>query len=334
MLWKTSSRSCRLYVLKTRESVLVHSMRPCVKGPRTRCAWSNSLTEKAVFGVIAGFPHIGCALRFGMTMPASSLAWQTPAGALRIATLAGVGRGDHGNQDETHLSSLQSSPRPYSWLSRPHEDPRRQGRDQRTARQGSQASGRLSGDGPSPATPVLGRIVRSADFERVLGQPPCARGRHFAIHFVDARPSLVSSAAGRRQIAKEAICQELSTVDEPACTQPVDDSVSTIPSNGISNRPHFWFGAIVPKRHARRAVTRSLIKRQILAALLRREMPGELTLRSGLWVVRLRAPFECAAYPSAASGALRRATAGELDALLGEAQRKLAIAQPATCGAR
>jgi len=85
----------------------------------------------------------------------------------------------------------------------------------------------------------------------------------------------------------------------------------------------------VPRRHARRAVTRTLIKRQIRAALSRREAPGQGPLRSGLWVVRLRAPFDRSSYTSAASSALRVAASGELDGVLGQAERKLAASPPA-----
>ena len=180
---------------------------------------------------------------------------------------------------------------------------------------------------------MLGRILRSADFERALGHPACARSPHFAIHFADARPSRVSGSFARAEALEEAISQELSTVDELVCTQPVDDSLVSASPGGAGSAPQLWLGAIVPKRHARRAVTRTLIKRQIRAALLRREPPFEPGLPSGLLVVRLRAPFDRAAYPSAASDALRRAASGELDALLAQARRKLATAQRAPGGA-
>ena len=73
---------------------------------------------------------------------------------------------------------------------------------------------------------------------------------------------------------------------------------------------------MVPKRHARRAVTRSLLKRQIYAALTRRA-----GLSGGLWVVRLRAPFDRALFRSPASDVLRAAARAELDALLDDALR-------------
>ena len=76
-----------------------------------------------------------------------------------------------------------------------------------------------------------------------------------------------------------------------------------------------WVGAVVPKRHARRAVTRSLIKRQIYAAAERHRD----RMAPGLWIVRLRSPFDRAEFTSAASTALLRCARAELDRLLGAA---------------
>ena len=68
----------------------------------------------------------------------------------------------------------------------------------------------------------------------------------------------------------------------------------------------------MPKRHARKAVTRNLLRRQIRAAMDRHQH----RLPHGLWLVRLRAPFDTQQYRSAASQALRLAARLELDALL------------------
>ena len=76
-----------------------------------------------------------------------------------------------------------------------------------------------------------------------------------------------------------------------------------------------WVGAVVPKRHARRAVTRSLIKRQIYAAAERHRH----RMAPGLWIVRLRSPFDRAEFKSAASRALLQRARAELDDLLGAA---------------
>ena len=70
-------------------------------------------------------------------------------------------------------------------------------------------------------------------------------------------------------------------------------------------------GMMVPKRHAKRAVTRNLIRRQIRAAF-ERHLAG---LPLAAWVVRLRAPFDRQQFPSARSEALARAVRGELDPL-------------------
>lgn len=68
----------------------------------------------------------------------------------------------------------------------------------------------------------------------------------------------------------------------------------------------------MPKRHARRAVTRTLLKRQIRSVIGARAE----ALIGGLWVVRLRAPFDKARFPSAASDALRVCAREELERLL------------------
>jgi ribonuclease P protein component len=121
----------------------------------------------------------------------------------------------------------------------------------------------------------------------------------------------------------------LSTAHEPPSAQAVDDFAIRASPPASSAGPGAWWGAVVPKRHARRSVTRTLIKRQIRAALSRREAPGQRALRAGIWVVRLRAPFDRNAFASAASSALRLAARSELDGVLGQAERKLVAAPPA-----
>lgn len=78
-----------------------------------------------------------------------------------------------------------------------------------------------------------------------------------------------------------------------------------------------WLGAVLPKRHARRSVTRNLLRRQIRGALLRHAD----ALPFGLWLVRLRSPFPRAQFPAAASAALSQAARAELDAMLAQAGR-------------
>ena len=70
-------------------------------------------------------------------------------------------------------------------------------------------------------------------------------------------------------------------------------------------------GLVVPKRHARRAVTRNLVKRQGRATFVRHAD----ALAAGAWVLRLRAPFDPQRLLSAASDALRHQVRAELDRL-------------------
>ncbi len=86
-----------------------------------------------------------------------------------------------------------------------------------------------------------------------------------------------------------------------------------------------WLGSVIPKRHARRAVTRNLLRRQIRAAMI----DQLAALPPGLWLVRLRAPFQAADYPSAASAPLRRAARAELEQLFRHAaQGRGAVRSP------
>ena len=86
-------------------------------------------------------------------------------------------------------------------------------------------------------------------------------------------------------------------------------------------------GALVPKRWARRAVTRNAIKRQIYAV----SASLETGLPTAAHVVRLRSGFDRARFASATSNALKHAVRAELELLFGQAMRT--AAQTATAGA-
>jgi ribonuclease P protein component len=161
---------------------------------------------------------------------------------------------------------------------------------------------------------VIERLQRSADFERVLRTPTRARSTHFAAHHVGDSPSRPA------RVVKLAAAAKLSTDDAPGLTQPVDESsltaAATLPQAVLPGG--LWLGAVVPKRHARRSVTRSLLKRQIRAAMAKQR----LALPAGLWVIRLRAPFDVALFPSARSAALLNAARDELDRLVASAVQR------------
>ena len=76
-----------------------------------------------------------------------------------------------------------------------------------------------------------------------------------------------------------------------------------------------WVGALIPKRWAKRAVTRNAIKRQIYAV----SSDLESSLPQAAHVVRLRSAFDRAAFPSASSDALKQAVRRELQQLFARA---------------
>lgn len=81
-----------------------------------------------------------------------------------------------------------------------------------------------------------------------------------------------------------------------------------------------WLGAMVPKRWAKRAVTRNAIKRQIYAV----GADFESVLPQRAHVVRLRAAFDRSRFASATSDALKSVVRLELQQLFSRARTPVA----------
>jgi ribonuclease P protein component len=133
--------------------------------------------------------------------------------------------------------------------------------------------------------------LHASDFQRALGSRPVSRTAHFVLHVLPP---------------------QLSTGSPVAATVLVDDA-------GL---PVWRLGLVLPKKQARRSVTRSLIRHQARDALSRYTpavVQGTPASAQGVdgWVLRLRSPFERSQYPSAASDALKAAVRHELDELWG-----------------
>jgi ribonuclease P protein component len=100
------------------------------------------------------------------------------------------------------------------------------------------------------------------------------------------------------------------------------DSVSTglvrDPSLSLFHPPAVWLGAMVPKRWARRAVTRNTIKRQIYNV----SAQFEVQLPCAAHVVRLRSGFDRQQFISATSTLLKQAVRLELVQLFERATQK------------
>jgi len=125
------------------------------------------------------------------------------------------------------------------------------------------------------------RLKSRVQFQAVMAAGIVARTAHFALH----RMSL--EAPSSTGLGSEG----------PQALFPVRDA---------------WIGVVIPKRWAKRAVTRNAIKRQVYILSEAMEPP----LPCAAHVVRLRSGFERAQFPSATSDALKRAVRAELQQLL------------------
>jgi ribonuclease P protein component len=129
----------------------------------------------------------------------------------------------------------------------------------------------------------LQRLKTRSQFQAALAGGTVARTNHFALHCVSLPVALNS--------------QEAIEADQ---TSPV--AVSLFSVYGV------WMGAMVPKRWAKRAVTRNAIKRQIYTV----SQDYETLLPMAAHVVRLRSGFDKAHFISATSDALKAAVNNEL----------------------
>ena len=130
------------------------------------------------------------------------------------------------------------------------------------------------------------RLKTRPQFQATLAGGTVSRTTHFALH----RLPLVA----RADISKA----------ETAGPAP-DEAQALFALDGV------WIGAMVPKRWARRAVTRNTIKRQIYAVSAR----FADRLPQAAHVVRLRATFDRKQFISATSEPLKLAVRQELEQL-------------------
>lgn len=152
---------------------------------------------------------------------------------------------------------------------------------------------------------VIAPITRASDFSKVLKEPCRARSTHFAVHFLAQQPQSWQPKPAAVESGPERIARhELSTARVRQVPMAVDEK----PPQGR------WLGLVVPKKHAKRSVTRSLLKRRIRVAVLHAEH-----LDAGMWVVRLRSPFPRTEFPSAASEQLGQLASAELAVLMSKA---------------
>jgi ribonuclease P protein component len=130
------------------------------------------------------------------------------------------------------------------------------------------------------------RLKTRAQFQAVMAGGTVSRTAHFVLHrsaleFLMPTAPATTHATSARSLS----------VAAPVC--------------------EVWMGALVPKRWARRAVTRNAIKRQIYSV----SADFEPRLPAAAHVVRLRAGFDRTLFISATSTELKRAVRIELQQL-------------------
>jgi ribonuclease P protein component len=151
------------------------------------------------------------------------------------------------------------------------------------------------------------RLKTRVQFQAVMaGRTIVSKTAHFALHRMelDAPPAMPTEPG-------------------PGSERPATEGRfhNTPPGPG-SERPKAlfavrepWIGALIPKRWAKRAVTRNAIKRQIYTVSQTVEPP----LPVAAHVVRLRAGFDRKQFESATSDAFKRAVRAELQELFARA---------------
>ncbi|MGE8321370.1 MAG: ribonuclease P protein component [Comamonas sp.] len=137
------------------------------------------------------------------------------------------------------------------------------------------------------------RLKTRAQFQAALAGGTIARTAHFALHRV-----VLAAAASDHQPGPG----PLPSVQGP---------------QALFAQPGVWLGAMVPKRWARRAVTRNAIKRQIYSVAP--EFEGRM--QDAAHVVRLRAAFDRKQFISPSSEVLKKAVRAELQQLFARAAR-------------
>ena len=138
-------------------------------------------------------------------------------------------------------------------------------------------------DAQHPGAPR--RLRTRAQFQALLAHRPVSHTAHFALHRLPLRAT-AEDAEG--------------------------------PAALFGSADGAWLGAMVPKRWARRAVTRNAIRRQIHAVGESLQPP----LAADAHLVRLRAGFARSQFPSASSTALKAAVRAELLQLFASRERR------------
>lgn len=141
------------------------------------------------------------------------------------------------------------------------------------------------------------RLKTREQFQAVMADGAVSRTSHFVLHRCPLAP--VRHGAGASDVA----------------------------AHPLQLQPGIWVGALIPKRWAKRSVTRNAIRRQIYAVseVCQSDLPG------AAHVVRLRSAFDPKHYISASSDLLKSDVRSELLNLFSRATPLVTVAHGTTC---
>jgi ribonuclease P protein component len=137
------------------------------------------------------------------------------------------------------------------------------------------------------------RLKTRPQFQAALAGGTVSRTPHFALHRLNLPDTTVTASSA------------------------LADGSVVGPAESLFQPKAVWLGAMVPKRWARRAVTRNAIKRQIYVI----SAQYEVRMPCAAHVVRLRAGFDRTQFISATSTLLKQAVRLELEQLFERAAR-------------
>ena len=150
------------------------------------------------------------------------------------------------------------------------------------------------------------RLKTRPQFQAALSGGTVSRTPHFALHRLNLPEPQPLADTQVPQAAHSGASSAPSSAPNSA------------PSTALFQSHEVWLGAMVPKRWARRAVTRNAIKRQIYAV----SAAFEVRLPCAAHVVRLRSEFNRKQFISATSPMLKQAVRLELEQLFERAARQ------------
>ena len=149
------------------------------------------------------------------------------------------------------------------------------------------------------------RLNTRAQFQAAMSGGVISRTAHFALH------RLVLESAESAATITSTGPGSLPTAQGP-------QALFAVPGQPY---PQCWLGPLVPKRWAKRSVTRHAVKRQVYA-VAQDFAPQFERLPKAAFVVRLRAGFDHKQFVSATSDVLKAAVRAELQQLYASAVRR------------